>query len=324
MFQFFSSKKENSIFTIAFYNVENLFDTVDNPKTADDDFTAEGKNKWNPKRYNNKLKKLGSVISQLGKERSNYPPAIIGLVEVENAKVVQDLANSPNLKKHDYDFVHYDSPDDRGIDVALMYNKQRFEILNSENFPLFLEDENGKRDYTRDILVVAGNLNGELIHILVNHWPSRREGVEVSEPKRIEAAKLGRQIIDNIQSRIVDAKIILMGDFNDDPTSISIKKYLVSEDFYNPMERLLNTDLIGSLTYNKKWNLFDQIIFTKNFLASEEEKHSFLHAEIFNKNWMRVFKGKLKGSPFRTYVGPWYQGGFSDHFPIYAYFKKEK
>ena len=173
-------------------------------------------------------------------------------MEVENAKVVHDLANSADLRKYHYDFVHYDSPDDRGIDVALLYNKQLFELLGSENFPLYLEDEEGKRDYTRDILVVSGNLNGELVHILVNHWPSRREGAEKSEYKRIEAAKLARSIVEVIQAKKFDAKIIIMGDFNDDPTSKSIKEYLVTEDFYNPMEGLLDRDSFGTSTYERK------------------------------------------------------------------------
>lgn len=324
MLSFFSkSKKSKDIFTIGFYNVENLFDTVDDPNTFDDDFTSEGKKSWTTKRYRDKIKKLGSVISQLGKEQSNYAPAIVGLVEVENAKVVDDLANSKNLRKHHYDFVHYDSPDDRGIDVALLYNKQLFELLGSEHFPLYLEDEDGDRDYTRDVLVVSGNLNGELVHILVNHWPSRREGQEKSEYKRVEAAKLARSIVEVIQAKNYDAKILIMGDFNDDPTSKSIKEHLVTDDFYNPMESLLDRDAVGTLTYESKWNLFDQIIITKNFLEPQFDKHHFKHAEVFNKQWLKIFRGKLKGSPFRTYIGPWYQGGFSDHFPVYLYLKKE-
>ncbi|AUC22156.1 endonuclease [Polaribacter sejongensis] len=320
---FLSSKRSKDIFTVGFYNVENLFDTVDDPKTFDDDFTANGKNHWNNKRYRDKIKKLGSVISQLGKERSYDVPALVGLVEVENAKVVRDLVNSKDLKKHHYGFVHYDSPDDRGIDVALLYNKEVFELIDSEHFPLYLEGDEGKRDYTRDILVVSGNLKGELVHVLVNHWPSRREGIEESEPKRIDAAKLARVIIAGIQAKNYNAKILIMGDFNDDPTSKSIKEYLVTDDFYNPMEKILDRNAIGSLTYEGKWNLFDQIIITKNFLDKKEGQIYFKHAEVFNKKWLKIFKGKLKGSPFRTYIGPWYQGGFSDHFPVYLYFKKE-
>jgi len=317
-----SEKTKNNIYTVAFYNVENLFDTKDNPNTFDNDFTPDGKKHWDYKRYKNKIKKLTSVISQLGTDRSLYAPALVGLVEVENAQVVEDLTQHKNLRKHHYGFVHYDSPDERGIDVALLYNKQLFEYLSSETLPVFLENEEGERDYTRDILLVKGNLKGELVHVLVNHWSSRREGAAATEHKRIIAAETARKIITEIQTKNADAKFIIMGDFNDDPTSKSIKEHLIAEDFHNPMEALLDSNEIGTLTYDKKWNLFDQIILNKSFLDKKEGKLHFLHAEIYNKDWLKIYKGKLKGSPFRTYIGPWYQGGFSDHFPVYAYFEK--
>jgi predicted extracellular nuclease len=323
MFPFIStSKQKKDTTTIGFYNVENLFDTVDDPTTFDEDFTSNGKKKWTYKRYKIKIKKLSAVISQLGLNRSKMPPALVGLVEVENAKVVADLANSTSLRKHHYGFAHHDSPDERGIDVALLYNKQVFEFLESETFPVFLTNEEGARDYTRDILKVSGNLHGELVFVLVNHWSSRREGTEISEPKRIATATRAREIITNIKEAHFDAKIIIMGDFNDDPTDKSVKS-LVSNDFYNPMEAMLDREKIGSLTYKGKWNLFDQIIFSNNFLKKTPGKLYFKHAEVFNKEWLKIFKGKLKGSPFRTYIGKWYQGGFSDHFPVYAFLKKK-
>ena len=177
--------------------------------------------------------------------------------------------------------------------------------------------------FPRDILKVSGYLHGELVHILVNHWSSRREGALETEPKRITAAKAVREIIEVIKNTEFDPKIIIMGDFNDDPTSTSVQDYMVKDDFFNPMKKLLDKDKSGSLTYNGKWNLFDQIIFSKNFLEEKEGKLHFKHAEVFNKDWMRVNRGKYKGSPFRTYVGKWYQGGFSDHFPVYAFLKKK-
>ncbi|WP_339659004.1 endonuclease [uncultured Polaribacter sp.] len=317
-----NKQKENSI-TIAFYNVENLFDTINNPKTFDDDYTPKGRNKWTFKRYKIKLKKLGSVIAQLGLQRSKNLPAIVGLVEVENAKVVADLVNSTYLKNHHYGFVHYDSPDERGIDVALLYNKTAFELLSSKTFPVFLNDDEGERDYTRDILKVSGNLQGELVHIFVNHWSSRREGATETEPKRIIAAETLIGIIDEIKAKEMNPKIIIMGDFNDDPTSKSVKEIVVKDDFYNPMEFLLDKEKMGSLTYDGKWNLFDQIIFSKNFLDKTQGNLHFKHAEVFNKQWLKIYKGKLKGIPFRTYIGKWYQGGFSDHFPVYAFLEKE-
>jgi len=311
------STKRKEIFTIGFYNVENLFDVVNNPKTADDDYLPNSRKHWNIKRYSQKIKKLSSVISQLGINYSNHMPAIVGLVEVENSKVVQDLINHKNLENGNYSYVHYDSPDERGIDVALIYNRSFFEVYSSKTYSLEFIEDNGRIDYTRDILRVSGSLNGELVHILVNHWPSRREGEEETKANRIKAATVAHKAINDIKSELKDAKIIIMGDFNDDPISDSVKKNLVTEDFFNPMESLFEKGL-GSLSFKGKWNLFDQIIFSKNFLSSEKGKHSFLYAEVFNKDWLTVFKGKLKGTPFRTYIGPWYKGGFSDHFPVYA------
>ncbi|WP_456378942.1 endonuclease/exonuclease/phosphatase family protein [Lutibacter sp.] len=322
MFSYFKSPgKNNKAYTIAFYNLENLFDTIDNPNTLDDDFTPKGKKNWNYKRYKRKIKKLGNVIAQLGTERSYHSPAIVGVVEVENQTVLTDLVATNYLKKHNYGIVHYDSPDERGIDVALLYKKELFELLHSETFPLYLENENGDRDYTRDVLLVKGNLNGELIYILVNHWPSRRSGENSTEKKRIKAAELNTFIVDKITSETENAKIIVMGDFNDDPSSISVKKHLVNNTFYNPMERLLTTGN-GTLNYKKTWHLFDQILFSKNFFTIEEKKHSFKYAEVFDKKFLKVWKGKYKENPFRTYIGKWYQGGFSDHFPVYVYLKK--
>jgi len=322
MFSYFKSPgKIEQAYTIAFYNLENLFDTKDDPDTLDDDFTPKGRKNWYYKRYKRKLKKLGRVMVQLGKERSFHTPAIIGVVEVENEDVLVDLVNTNNLKNENYGIVHYDSPDERGIDVALLYKKELFEVVHSETFPLYLNDENGGRDYTRDVLLVKGNLNGELVHILVNHWPSRRSGEDFTEAKRIEAAKLVTNITYKINSETDDAKIIIMGDFNDDPTSTSIKKHLVNDTFYNPMERLINTGE-GTLSYKRTWHLFDQIIFSKNFISVKENKHSFKYAEVFDKHFLKEWKGKYKGNPFRTYIGKWYQGGFSDHFPVYVYLKK--
>jgi len=322
MFSFFkSSGKIDQAYTIAFYNLENLFDTKDDPTTLDDDFTPKGRKNWNYKRYRNKIRKLGNVIAQLGTDRSFYSPAIVGVVEVENQKVLEDLVLSKNLKKHQYGIVHYDSPDERGIDVALLYKKELFELLHSETFPLYLEDDRGNRDYTRDILLVKGNLNGELIYVLVNHWPSRRSGEDLTEKKRIKAAELATSITANIIAENENAKIIIMGDFNDDPSNASVKNYLVNNTFYNPMERLINTGN-GTLNHKKTWHLFDQIIFSKNFFNNEKEKHSFKYAAVFDRYFLKEWNGKFKGNPFRTYIGKWYQGGFSDHFPVYIYLKK--
>ncbi|WP_442264669.1 endonuclease/exonuclease/phosphatase family protein [Tenacibaculum sp. ZS6-P6] len=311
----------DKIINIAFYNVENLFDTIDDPLTNDDKFTPSGIRKWTNKRYFKKLQKISYVISQIGKDSSNEAPAIVGLVEVENTKVLNDLIHQKKLLEYGYRYVHYESKDERGIDTALLYRDQFFDPVNSRKIQFDFIDENGERDHTRDVLLVSGFLNGELIHIIVNHWPSRREGEEITRHKRIKAAKVVQNLISEIREEDQQAKIIIMGDFNDNPSSESIKDYLVSEDFYNPMFNL-HIKGLGSLTYKKEWFLFDQIIVSNNLLEDEVE-HKFIAAKIFNKRWLKTHKGKHKGSPFRTYIGPWYKGGFSDHFPIYVSFLKK-
>lgn len=313
--------REDNLYTIAFYNVENLFDIANDPKTLDDDFTPLGRNKWNIKRYNRKLDKMSTVISQIGLQESGYVPAIIGLAEVENRKVVDDLINRKHLKDHDYGIVHFNSPDERGVDVSLLYRRSIFELLHAENKTLFLKNEEGERDFTRDVLLVRGKLKGELIHILVNHWPSRRSGTDETEVKRIKAAQLVGEIISNINAEYEEAKIIIMGDFNDDPTDVSVKEHLLSNDFYNPFESIFQQGR-GTLNHNGEWHLFDQIIISQNFM--KKPPFIFNEASIFDKNFLKEWKGKRKGNPFRTYIGKWHQGGYSDHLPVFMQLKKVK
>ena len=312
---------ENDYYTIAFYNLENLFDTFNDAYTNDDDFLPESERHWTEKRYRKKIKKLGQVISQIGEKTAKKTPALVGLAEVENRLVINDLIKSPFLKDHDYDLVHYDSPDERGIDVALIYNNKNFKVSHSEVFALDLFDDDGTRDYTRDILLVEGFLNDEKIYVLVNHWPSRGEGVELTEPARMIASNKVIEIISRVLSEDANAKIIVMGDFNDNPKNNSIKNLVKAHDLYNPMSNL-PTYTRGSLNHRKEWNLFDQILFTTNFFEYEQGKHSFSQVNIFDKDFLKQYKGRYKGSPFRTYVGYKYKGGFSDHFPVYLHLKR--
>ena len=307
--------KQGNQHTIAFYNLENLFDTVDDPDTFDDDFTPKGRKRWNNKRYHRKVKKLASVISQIGKEKTNNAPIIVGVAEIENLSVLTDLVNTKDLEEHHYGIVHYDSSDERGIDVALLYQKKHFELLDSEPIPLLLFNEEGERDYTRDILVVKGKLKDELVYFIVNHWPSRRKGTKETEHKRIKAAQTIHEIIEKIKAEDDNAKIIIMGDFNDNPNSPSIKNHLVSEEFYNPFESIYDKGR-GTATHENNWYLFDQIIFDKSFFE-EDNRLTYRRAEIFEEHFLKSWKGKRKGSPFRTYIGKWHQGGYSDHFPVY-------
>ena len=301
--------------TVAFYNLENLFDTINDPDTLDDDFTPEGRKKWNEKRYRKKLKKLGAAIAQIGHEETGNSPSLVGIAEVENFTVVNDLVQTKQLRDHQYGIVHFDSPDERGIDVAMLYKKTDFELLSSDHFPVQLHDDNGNRDFTRDILLVSGRLKGELIYCLVNHWPSRRSGTEETAHKRIKAAQRAQEIVEQIRSDDENAKILIMGDFNDNPTDTSIKQFLVDENFYNPYESLFDKGF-GTASRDKEWYLFDQIIISRSFF-NESKPLVYRRAEIFDDRFLKSWKGKRKGSPFRTYIGKWHQGGYSDHFPVY-------
>lgn len=318
-FSFFK-KKNKEVYSIGFYNLENLFDTADDHKTLDNDFTPKGLKKWSDKRYNRKLYKLAKTISQLGNKTTARFPVLMGVAEVENENVMQDLIDAEPLRDVNYGFVHYDSPDERGIDTALIYHKDCFEILYSEPITLLIYQENGDRDTTRDILYVKGKLNGELIHVFVNHWPSRRAGSDETSFKRVKAAETIRDYMANIELEEADPNYLVMGDFNDGPESESIKALMHSERLFNPMEKLLTPDR-GSANYKRSWMLFDQIMVSHNFLNYEKGTHSFAHANIFDESFLTEFKGKYKGNPYRTYAGRKYIGGYSDHFPVYIQLK---
>jgi len=307
--------------TIAFYNIENLFDIYDDSRTYDNDFTPVNVKKWTPKRYENKLHKLGFAISNISKKETGKHPALVGLAEVENAKVIKDLIASQHLKDCNYNYVHYDSLDERGIDVALLYDSTAFKVLHSEIFKIDLTNENGEPDYTRDILLVTGLLDGEQIHVLVNHWSSRREGEKESEPKRMISSHKVTEIITSLRLENTDAKIVVIGDFNDNPSNNSIKSMVENSNLYNPMETLRSFSR-GTTYHNRQWNLFDQIIISTNFFINSTTQFEYETANIFDEDFLKLFSGKFKGTPFRTYAGKKYNGGYSDHFPVYAIFKK--
>lgn len=307
--------------TIAFYNIENLFDIYDDEQTNDDDFLPTSAKRWTKKRYNKKISKLGSVISKIGFELSNKPPIIVGLAEVENTLVLEDLIQCDDLSSFNYGYVHYDSNDERGIDVALLYNKDEFKVESSETFSLNIRTPEGERDFTRDVLLVSGYLEDEFIHIMVNHWPSRRDGEEESSYKRIIAAKKVLEIIQLINEKLRTPKIIILGDFNDNPNNESVSYLMSNDNLYNPLQKL-QTRNRGSQNYNFQWNLFDQIIITKNLMDPTPNGYSFYKANIFDDKFLTQYHGKFKGHPFRTYVGKKYMGGFSDHFPVFIQIKK--
>lgn len=322
--------KTYKIRTVAFYNLENLFDTINDPLTLDDDRTPEGKDNWTKERYNQKVYNMSKVLSEIGSPDSQNSPDIIGLCELENRLVVEDLTNHPILREKDYGIIHFDSPDERGIDVALLYKKTVFLPTSFASLRLLLTNENEYRDYTRDQLVVGGILDGEEMHFIVNHWPSRSGGEARSKPYRIAAARLNKKIIDSITKLSPEAKIIGMGDLNDDPIDDSLKKILKTKgtvtdletrDLYNPMETLYKKG-IGSLAYRDRWNLFDQIYFTSNIAQESPDRYRFWKAGVYSPSYLIDKKGQYKGYPLRTYAGGNYIGGYSDHFPVYIHLIK--
>jgi predicted extracellular nuclease len=326
-------KRNFKIHTIAFYNVENLFDTI-NDINKNDEASPIMEIKFNRSEiYKKKVKNMASVIADIGSDLVNKSPSIVGLSEVENRNVIEDLLNNKHLSNKNYDIVHYDSPDERGIDVGLIYNKDVFKVNSTKSHELIIYDnKSSKRNYTRDQLVVSGLLDNELIHIIVNHWPSRSGGEERSRAGRMAAAELNKKIIDSLQNKYKNAKIITMGDFNDDPHDDSMKKILNAKKYiedvktngiYNPMEVILSDQGIGSNAYRDVWQLFDQILVTEPFLNKKYDSYQFYKAGIFNKSYLINKAGRYKGYPFRSFSWGSFTGGYSDHLPPYIYLIKE-
>jgi len=311
-------KKAKDSCAIAFYNVENLFDTRNNPHTFDDDFLPDSNKKWNENRFRKKIKKLGRVIANIGRSETQQAPVLIGLAEVENEKVLQDLIQSKFLKEENYNYIHFDSLDERGIDTALLYREDCFSVNFSKAHSFSIVNETGDKDYTRDVLHVEGVIKDTTIHVLVNHWPSRRSGVSETAYKRMAASEKNKEVIAQIIKEDSEARIIVMGDFNDNPNNESVKNVMTC-GLYNPMEILL-TKYQGTLNYKGDWNLFDQILMSYNFLKPHSNSFQFQTAKIYHPKEIQQYKGRFKGNPFRTYLGNKYLGGFSDHFPVYTIF----
>lgn len=311
---------------IAFYNLENLFDTIDDPNTNDAEFLPSGTNRWTSGRYQAKLDNMSKVIAGIGTEMVKGGPSVIGLSEIENRGVLEDLVRTPALKGINYQIVHFDSPDRRGVDVGLLYNPSVFKVTNATSNRVYMPGDSSW--LTRDQLVVSGELDGELVSIIVNHWPSRGNGPEYREA----AAKLSRKLSDSLTRVHKNAKILIMGDLNDDPTDKSVAKFLGAKgkketvaagDLYNPFWQL-HRDGIGSLAYRDSWNLFDQIIISEPILNESGKGWKFYKAKVYNEKFLIQKDGPYAGYPFRTFAGGAYAGGYSDHFPTYVFLIKEK
>lgn len=344
-----AQSKKYTIHTVAFYNFENLFDTINDPATHDDEWTPNGAQHWTKERYEQKLKNLSRVLSEIGTPENSNAPTLIGGSEIENRGVLEDLIKQPKLQHLDYGIIHFDSPDKRGIDVALLYQKKYFRPTSYSNIPLYLyknkaiekeeksdetEDEveikieNNNRIFTRDQLLITGFLESEEIHIIVNHWPSRSGGEKKSSPFREAAGNLNRRIIDSLQQINPNAKVITMGDLNDGPFNRSVKVALGAKakksevpefGIFNPFEEMANKGM-GTIAFRDAWDIFDQIIITESLIQSDFDTFKFWKAGIFNRPFLIQTSGQYKGYPLRHSLT---EVGFSDHFPVYIYLIKE-
>lgn len=318
-------KKRMQTFGVAFYNLENLFDTINNNGKYDLEFSPEGKNKWDGSKYRVKINNMAYAISQMSTRTTPMGPSVIGVSEIENRSVLEDLVNADAIKEWGLKVIHHDSPDLRGVDVGLLYNPRFFKPINVTNHAL--TTVNFK---TRDQMCVVGLLGGCRVGIIVNHWPSRRGGSEKSSPSREAAALLTRQIADSLLSIDDKMGIIIMGDLNDDPSDKScavvlgaLKKasHVKPGGYFNPFWEKLDKG-IGSYIYRGAWDLFDQIIINYNLLKGVNGLQ-FRTAEVLNKEFLKQADGQYKGYPFRTFSGGVWTGGYSDHFPTEIFLTKE-
>ena len=314
-----NKRMERKNMTVVFYNVENLFDTENEPGKSDGEFTPEGEKKWDQQRYGKKLADIAKVLTSVNETEL---PEIIGLCEVENRSVLEDLIETGKLASREYKIVHHESPDFRGIDCALLYRPDEFKVLHHQPIKISFKNE---PDYkTRDILYVKGRtVNREKLHIFVNHWPSRIGGTEKSEPNRVQVATILKEKIDSISQTSSNAKIIVMGDMNDEPDNKSLQQILGAKKPAEETAQLRNLMFPadengeGSYNYRGNWNMLDNLVVSKNLLDEKGFQVTNKQGYIFQKEWME-YKNRNGGvSPNRTYGGPNYYGGISDHFPVY-------
>lgn len=312
-------RKERRTITVVFYNVENLFDLVNEPVKKDEEFTPEGEKKWNGQRYAKKLNDLARVIASVNEVEL---PEIVGLSEVENKKVLEDLVSAGKLKDGNYSIVHYESPDFRGIDCALIYRPAEFKV--TKHFPVRVRFQDEPDYKTRDILYVKGHTkNRESLHLFVNHWPSRIGGTEKTEPDRVQVASVLKQKTDSIFDTDKNAKIIIMGDMNDEPANKSLVETLGAKTPENAESRFTNlmfpayTEGKGSYNYRGNWNMLDNLIVSESLLDKKGFRVTSNRGFVFHEEWMEYKNRNGEITPNKTYGGPNYYGGVSDHFPVW-------
>ncbi len=320
------AQKDNNRISVAFYNCENFFDTYHNPGKEDEEFTPNGKYHYTQKIYEQKVHNIATVIQNMGGPDG---PSIIGLAEVENKTVLNDLVRQPELARRNYKYEWFDGPDPRGINVAMLYNPKYFQVLKSEPLHVDLSATRGK-SVTRDVLHIYGILSGDTVHLFINHWPSRRGGSDESEPKRAIAARVNKDAIENIMKKNSNTKVILMGDLNDNPTDISIAGILgakgeqngvTATGLYDPWVNIYKSGK-GTEEYKHIWNLFDQVIISGGFLLNKNHKLRYESAEIFKPDFIIDHYKGHEGEPHRSFVGTHWINGYSDHFSVILYLIK--
>ena len=321
-------------YKVMFYNFENLFDTINDPATFDDEFTPAGAKAWNTTKYQKKLGNLERVLFDIALLDKDYP-AVIGVSEIENRMVLEDVIAQPKLRPANYRIVHYDSPDRRGVDCAFFYRPDVFKLEGSEAVKFVMPGM--ANFYTRDFVTMWGTIEGEPFYFIVSHWPSRLGGKEASSAKREAAAAQCRALADSVRKANPATKVVVMGDLNDDATDKSVMevlggkpniKKLVEGDMYNPYVDMLKAGY-GTLAYRDSWNLFDNIVISENLatgstgaLKLQKAPKAKFYGNIFRPSYLFQREGRYKGYPLRTFVGNNFQGGFSDHLPVYIYIGK--
>lgn len=318
--------KQYQIAAFGFYNMENFYDTINQPNVDDEEFTPEGSHHYTGKIFLDKVDRLAEVISQIGMDKTPDGLAFLGCAEIENRTVLETLVNHPKLKSRNYKIVHYDGPDLRGVDCGFIYNPKYFTVLESKSIRVNLKEIVKDWRPTRDILYVKGIFGGvDTVHIFVNHWPSRRGGEEVTAPLRNFAASVSKRFIDSLMAINPNTKVINMGDLNDNPTDPSMVKILKCTDkkektkpggLFNPWVDFYKKG-IGTLGYNDTWSLFDQQVISYGWLPHEQDGYFYQGAYIFKKDFMVQKTGKYKDYPKRTWDFNIYNAGYSDHFPTY-------
>lgn len=320
------------VIAIGFYNCENLFDTLHDPNKKDEDFTPDGSYHYTGKVYKEKLHNIATVLERMGTDVTPDGPAIVGLAEIENDRVLTDLVHQPEIARRQYEFAWFYTPDERGISTALLYNPKYLKVLYARPVHVPTEKLPGKRA-TRDILYVDGILAGDTVHILVNHWPSKSGGEGATAPGRKLAASVDKQLVDSLTQVNPHNKIILLGDFNDNPNSDGIEKVLAAKadkedvaltDVYNPWINMYKKGL-GTECYQAEWNLIDQVMLSGAFLDKGGDKWRYYNAEIFNRDFLINQVGHYKGQPHRSFtMSHVWDNGYSDHFPVLVYLVEKK